>query len=102
MQDAEKADVRAPMLRVGGNLKQCGRTGLEQESKEDLLVLPDQRDQSMWNAEDQVIVADRQQFALTGAKPLLSGIGLTLGAVTIAAGEIPVSYTHLRAHETGR
>ena len=88
MQDADKADTSAQMLRISGNLKQCGGAGLEQESKQNPLVLPDQRHQSMGNAEDQVIIADRKQFALTGAEPLFAGAGLTLWTVTIPAGAV--------------
>src|SRR5205085_2568172 len=40
----------------------------------------------MRNAEDEVEVTDGKQFALTGAEPLLAGIGLTFWTVTIAAG----------------
>src|SRR4051812_30568805 len=88
MQDAEKADTSSQMLRISGNLKQCSGTGLEQESKQDSFVLPHQRHQNMRNAEDQVIIADRKQFAFTGVEPLLAGVGLTLWTVTIPAGTV--------------
>jgi hypothetical protein len=42
----------------------------------------------VWNAEDQVIVADRKQFALTSAEPLLAGIRLAFGAMPISAGAV--------------
>jgi hypothetical protein len=92
MQDAEKADVGTKMFRVGGHLEQCRSAGLEQESKENPLVLPDQRHQAMRDAEDQMIVADRKQFALTSAQPLLAGVGLTLGTVAIPAGTVRSSF----------
>src|SRR5271166_4500477 len=52
------------------------------------LVLPDQRDQRVRHAEDQVEVANRQQFSSPGAQPLLPGIGLALGTVPVAAGVV--------------
>src|SRR6516225_4095372 len=52
------------------------------------LVLPDQRDQRVRHAEDQVKVANRQQFPSPGAQPLLPGIGLALWTVPVAAGVV--------------
>lgn len=88
MQDAEKADGRAQVLRIGGDLKQGGGAGLEQESKENSFVLPDQRRQSVRNTENKMIVADGKQFALPGAEPLLAGIRLAFWTVTVTAGAI--------------
>jgi len=59
------------------------------------LVLPDQRDQRVRHAEDQVKVANRQQFPSPGAQPLLPGIGLALGTVPVAAGNGELSITCL-------
>jgi hypothetical protein len=42
----------------------------------------------MWDAEDEMIVADGQQFLLPLPKPLVARSGLTLGAVPVAAGVI--------------
>ena len=53
-----------------------------------LLVLPDQGDQRVRHAEDQVEVANRQQFASPGAQPLLPGIGLALRTMPVAAGVV--------------
>src|SRR5271167_1296375 len=52
------------------------------------LVLPDQRDQRVWHAEDQVEVANRQQFLSPGAQPLLPGVGLALWTVPVSAGVV--------------
>src|SRR4051812_20768654 len=76
------------MLGISGHLQQGRRRSLKQESKEDFLVLPHQRHQGMRNAEDQVIIAHRQQLALPSAEPLLAGVGLALRTVTIAAGAV--------------
>lgn len=88
MQDAEKADGRTQVFRVGGDLKQSSGAGLEQESKENPFVLPDQRHQGVRNTENKVIVADGKQFALPGVEPLLTGIGLAFWTVTVTAGAI--------------
>src|SRR5208283_1872547 len=52
------------------------------------LVLPNQRDQRMRHAEDQVKVANRQQFPSPGAQPLLPGVGLALRTVPVSAGVV--------------
>jgi hypothetical protein len=39
----------------------------------------------MWNAEDQMVVADVEKFLLALGKPLVARSGLTLGAVPVAA-----------------
>src|SRR6266446_618628 len=52
MQDAEESDLRTEMFGVGGHFQQGGRRGLEQESKQDLLILPDQRHEAVRHAEE--------------------------------------------------
>jgi hypothetical protein len=64
VQDAQKTDLGSEMLGVGGDFEQRLGAGLEQEPEENLLVLPDQRDQRMRHAENQMIVVHGQQFAL--------------------------------------
>ena len=88
MQNAEEADLGAEVLGIGGDFQQRGGAGLEQESEQELLVLPDQRHQRMRHAEDQVVVADRQQFLLPGAQPLLACVGLALRTVAVSAGVV--------------
>ncbi len=66
MQNAEEADLGAEVLGIGGDFQQGCGAGFEQELEENFLVLPDQRDQRMRHAEDQMIVARRQQFLLPG------------------------------------
>jgi hypothetical protein len=39
----------------------------------------------MWDAEDQMVVADVQKFLLALGKPLVARTGLTLGAMPVAA-----------------
>ena len=74
MQDAEEADLRAEMFGIGGYFQQGGRGGLEQESEEDLLVLPHQGDQGVRHTEDQMKIVDRQQLLLTFSEPLLASV----------------------------
>src|SRR6202158_955326 len=85
MQDAQEAYLRAEVFRIGGDFQQCRSAGVEQELEEHFLVLPDERNQRMWHAEDQVVVVGRQQLLLAGGSPLVTSVGLTLWAVAIAA-----------------
>src|ERR1700686_362808 len=70
VQDAEKADLGTEMLWVRGNFQQTGSSGIEQESEQCLLVLPDQRGEQVRNAEDEMKIVHRQQFLLALRKPL--------------------------------
>ena len=88
MQNAEEPDLCAQMLGVGSNLQQRGRTGLEKQLEENLLVLPNEWDQCAWDAEDQVVVIHRQQLLLASGQPLVPRVGLALRAMTIPAGII--------------
>ena len=54
MQDAQKTDFRAQMLRISRNLKEGGCAGLEQEAVEDLRIVLAKRIQLMRDAEDYV------------------------------------------------
>jgi hypothetical protein len=83
MQNAEEADLSTEMLGIGSHLEQCGGAGFKQQGEENLLVLPDQGDQGVRDTEDEVIVADRQQFLLSGTQPLLPSVGLALWTVAI-------------------
>jgi hypothetical protein len=79
VQDGQEASVCAKVLRIGKDLEQCGGAGLKEQGEQLSLVLPDQRHKLMWDAEDEMIVAYRQQFLLTLLKPLVARSGLTLG-----------------------
>jgi len=54
VQDAEEADLGTEMFRIRGHFQQSGSRGIEQQSEQDLLVLPDQRDKQVWHAEDEM------------------------------------------------
>ena len=60
MQDAQESDLRSEMFRVGGDFQQCGCAGVEQELEEDFLVLPDEGNQRIWHAEDEVVIVSWQ------------------------------------------
>src|SRR5580704_17155894 len=88
MQNTEEADLSPEVPGIGRDFQQRGGAGFEQETEKDLLVLPHQRDQSMWHAEDHVEIAHREQFPLPGEQPLLACVGLALRAVAVSAGVI--------------
>jgi len=88
VQDGQEANLCAEMLRINSDLEQRGGTGFEQQGKELPLVLPHQRHQHMRHAEDQVVVADGQQFQLSLGQPLIACTGLAFRAVPVAAGVI--------------
>jgi len=86
VEDAEESDLGTKTtLWICSHFKQGCGTGVEQQSKQQLFVLPDQRHQRVWNAKDEMKVNYRQQFLLPPAKPLLSCIGLALWAVAVTA-----------------
>ena len=70
MQNIEEADLSAETGRIGCNFQQRSSAGFKQKTEQDLLVLPDQRDQLMRHAEDEMEIAHREQFLLPGAQPL--------------------------------
>jgi hypothetical protein len=88
MQHAQETDLRAEMLGIGGDFQQRGRAGAEQNVVYDLLVLQSQPGKFMRKSEDQVEIADRQEFPLTLCQPAVASTGQTLRAMTITAGVI--------------
>src|SRR5215467_7089754 len=62
--------------------------GVEQELEENFLVLPDQWNQRVGHAEDEVVIVSRQQLLLAGRQPLVASVGLALRTMTIAAGVV--------------
>src|SRR5258708_11462074 len=76
------------MPRMASHFEKGFRTGAEQESVEDLLVLQDQWRQAAGECEDHVQVAGREKLTLTRGDPAFPGSDLTLRAVAIAAAVI--------------
>src|SRR5271169_5483342 len=64
------------------------RTGAEQQTIEDLLILQHQRGQPMGQCEDHVQIAGREKFSSTCSDPAVPSSGLTLRAMAIAAAVI--------------
>jgi hypothetical protein len=64
VQNAQEADLGSEMPGIGRYLEQRFRAGLEQKPEQDLLVLPDQWNQRMRHAENQMVVVHGQQFPL--------------------------------------
>src|ERR1019366_6359730 len=85
VEDGEEADLGAEMLGIASHLEQGGSTGFKQQRKQSPLVLPDHRHERVRYAEDEVVIAHRQQFLLAAFEPLLARVGLALGAVAVPA-----------------
>jgi hypothetical protein len=83
VQYAEKSDLCTKVLGIGRDFKKRLSRCLKQESEQKLLILPNQWNQTMWNAKDKVIVIHWQQLFVPFAQPLLPRIGLALWAVAI-------------------
>src|SRR5271170_4353582 len=88
VQNGQEAKLCAEMPGIGSDVEQRGGTGLEQQGKQLPLVLPHQRHKRMWDAEDEMIVADGQQFLLSLRQPLIARADLAFRAVPVAAGVI--------------
>ena len=86
VEDGGEADVRAQMLRVGGDGGQRLGGGPEQEVVDDGLVLERDRADRRRQGEDDVIVGNREEFGLALGQPLPRRRALTLRAVPVAAG----------------
>ena len=86
VEDGGEADVRAQMLRVGGDGDERLGGGPEQEVVDDGLVLERDRADRRRQGEDDMIVGDREEFGLALDQPLPRRRALTLRAVAVAAG----------------
>ena len=84
MEHAQKADLSAEMLRIGGDLRQGLSAGLKQQVIDDSLVLQRKRGQFLRQGEDHVKIADAEQFVRASCEPAVAGVGLALGAVPVA------------------
>jgi hypothetical protein len=73
---------------ISSDLDQRFGAGVEQEFKENFLVLPDEWNQRVGHAENEVVIVSRQQLLLASCQPLIASVGLALRAMTIAAGVV--------------
>src|SRR5437870_1820590 len=85
MQYAEKADLGAQVFEVGCNLQHGLGAGSKQQAIEDLLVVQCEPRQVMRQSEDDMEVADVQQFLLPLGQPAVACVGEALGAVPVPA-----------------
>ena len=88
MQHGEEADFRAEVSRIASDFEKCFRTGAEQQIIDDFPVLQSQWSELRRKCEDHMDVARREKFSLTCGDPAFPGRGLTLRAVSIAAGVV--------------
>ena len=93
MEHAEEADFGAETAGITRHFEQRLSTGLEQQTVDHLLVLQSQRGKPTRKSEHDMDVASGQEFLATRLQPTVTGVGLTLGTVSISAGngEIPIT-----------
>ena len=84
VEDAEKAECGAEVLRRAGDLEERRRTRLEEQVVDDAFVLQGQPGEGVRQGEDDVGVPDRQQLALALGEPLVARVRQALRAVPIA------------------
>src|SRR5438552_17546014 len=95
MQDQGHANLRAEMLRVGGDGAQRLRGELEQQVIDHRLVVVGDGADRRRQGEHQVVIVQRQEVGLPGLEPTARGTCLALRAMPVAAGV--VGDLHLRA-----
>ena len=85
VEHSEKTDRGAEMLGIRRDLQQRGGARPEEQVVHDALVLERQPRELVWQREDDVVIADWQEFVLTCCEPLVARVRQTLRAVTIPA-----------------
>ena len=88
MQDQGHTDVRAEMLRVGGDGAQRLRSDLEQQVIDQRLVVVGDGTDRRRQGEHHMVVVQRQQVGLARLEPAPRGAGLALRAMPIATGVV--------------
>ena len=93
MQNAEEANLGAKMFRIGGDFEEGVGHAAEQQVVQFHFVLADEGVQVMGQAEHNMEVRGLKKFPLSGRDPTLPCLGLTLGAMPIAAsnGDLSIS-----------
>ena len=112
VEDAEHADLRAEMARVGGDLTERRRARLKEPRVQARAIPIGQGQQPMREREDDVDVRHVEEFALAGMEPALPGLRLALRAVPVptrvigdglmAAGVTPIEMPAERGGATAR
>src|SRR5258708_17485621 len=86
VQDTEEADLGAEVLGVAGNLDESLGAAAEQQRVDHFLVLEGERRQLVWEREDDMRIARREEFGAACRQPVVACLALTLRAVPVAAG----------------
>jgi len=95
MEHGEETDFGAEMAGIAGDFEQGLGTGAEQQVIEDLLVLQGQRGEATRKGEDDMDIRGGQELATARLQPLVAGVGLALGTVSVAARNGVLSITCL-------
>jgi hypothetical protein len=85
VQHAEEADLGAETFGIASDFEQCFSAESEEHVVDESFVLQGKRGQAVGQCKDNVGVGGGQDFDSTRLDPALSGIGLTLGTMPIAA-----------------
>ena len=85
MEDGEEADLGAEMPRICRDLKQRLRARTKQQAIDQFFVLQGERCQLMGKCEDDMRIRRCEQFGASRCQPAVTRLGLTLGAVPVAA-----------------
>jgi hypothetical protein len=86
VEHAQKANFGSEMSGIGGDLQQSRGAGVEQEVVDNFLVLQRQPREFVRQGENDMDVADRQQFFASFGEPLVARISLALRTMAVAAG----------------
>jgi hypothetical protein len=92
VENAEKADLRAQVLRICRDRLQGLGCRSEQQIVHLPFVLQAQLGEGFWQRKDDMKIFARQEFSLTFFQPRCSGQRLTLGAMAIRTGVVRVSF----------
>src|SRR5271157_289080 len=95
MEHAEEADFGAEMAGIASDFEQRFSTGPEQEIVDDLLVLQGQWGEAARKGEDDMDIGGGQEFSTPRLQPTVASEGLTLGTVSVSAGNGEISITCL-------
>jgi len=95
MQHAQKADLGAETLRVGGYFQQRVGDAAKQQVIQETLVLEHQLGKLVRHRKDDMKVVERHQFPGACRDPAIARLGLALRTVAVAASNGEISITCL-------
>jgi hypothetical protein len=88
MEHGQKADLRAEVARIGGDLQQCFGSGLEEQAVNDSFVLQGYGRELFRQREDDVEIFHGEEFSGAFLKPCGARDGLTFRTMAVAAGVV--------------